>query len=544
MKHSTFLRKRNHFVLFILTATVTILTIFSLLGLTKSEILLTAISIIYCLFIAFLSWFKADERLICILLSIGLNGVGLLINLQSDYTHHLIFLILLLFVLALYQSFLLNFVMMIVTILEFTLLLKYHFYHFSHYYNKNDITIFFLVMSFIGVIGIIQSSYMNRKWKRVEQKANHKEQEMLSKEGYLKLFFENANESIAVFDLDNRVIAVNPAFEMLYGWKKEECIGQLIPLVPPESIETASDRLRRMLDGESFHSLERKDMKKDGTIFDAEITLSPIFDTNGKIIATSVITRDISYKKEAEQMRLQSERLKMAGEIAAGVAHEIRNPLTVISGFIQMMNTVENSPYSYYVNLIDSEINRINLIISEFLELSKPTSIHAVDFKLDQVVSEILTLYKPELQIRNITLTQNVHAKDLIITGDANQIKQVLINLLKNAVEAIDKDGFITISTDTTPDGCCSISILDTGIGMKEEVINHIFEPFYTTKPDGTGLGMIITEKIIRGHNGCIKIESKVGVGTEITIHLPLKKSEPSLTQVENKSTTEKEDVR
>ena len=494
--------------------------------------------IIYCLFITVLSWLKTDERLICILLSIGLNGIGLMINLQSDYTHHLIFLILLLFVLALYQSFLLNIVMMVVTILEFTLLLKYHYQNFSHYYNQNDITIFFLVMSLIAVIGIIQSSYLNRKWKKVEQKANHKEQEMLSKEGYLKLFFENAKESIAVFDLGNRVIAVNPAFENLYGWKKSECIGHTIPLVPPEDIESANDRFRRMLNGESFHLLETKDMKKDGTIFDAEISLAPIHDNNGKIIATSVITRDISYKKEAEQMRIQSERLKMAGEIAAGVAHEIRNPLTVISGFVQMMNNIENSPYSYYVNLIDSEINRVNLIISEFLELSKPNSINKINFKVDQVVSDISTLYKPELQIRNILLTENLHAKDLIISGDLNQIKQVLINLIKNAVEAIEKDGRITISTDTTPDGYCSINIVDSGAGMKEEVIKHIFEPFYTTKANGTGLGMIITEKIIREHNGCIKIESTVGVGTEITIHFPIKEGKHSLNQI--KSTAEK----
>lgn len=522
MQHSTVLQKRNQFVLFILTATILIYTLVTLLGLLNNEMPLLIIAIFYCLFIYILSWLKVDGRLICILLTAGLNGVALAINLQSNYTHHLIYLILLLFILALYQSFWLNFSMMLVTMLEFYLLLKYHFDQFSHYYNRSDITIFFLVICFFAVIGIIQSIYMNYSWRKVEQEANNKEQALLSKEGYLKLFFENAKDSIAVFDLNNNVIAVNPAFVKLYGWSKEECIGKPIPLVPPENMDQANDRIRRLLEGESFDLLETKDMKKDGTFFDAEITLSPIMDSLGNIIATSVITRDISYKKEAEQIRIQSEKLKMAGEIAAGVAHEIKNPLTVISGFVQMMKDNYNSPYSYYTNLIDSEIDRINLIISEFLVLSKPNSINPIDFKIDQVICDILTLYKPELKARNISLSEKWNAKDIIITGDANQIKQVFINLIKNAVEAIEKDGNITLTVGKTSEHFCSIKIEDTGLGMKKEVIDHIFEPFYTTKSDGTGLGMMITEKIIQEHCGHIEIDSTYGEGTEITIFLPL----------------------
>lgn len=524
MKDSTIFQNKNRFVLFTLTAIMTIYLSISVLGLVKGNPFISIVGMIYCFLMYILSWLKVDERLICILLAIGLNGFALLINLQYDYTHNLIFLILLLFLLALYQSFWLNFIMMIVTMVEFYLLLRYHFYTFSHYYNYSDITIFFLAILFFAVIAVIQSTYMNYKWKKVEQETTNKKNELLSKEGYLKLFFENAKDSIAVFDLDNHVIAVNPAFEKLYGWTKEECIGKPLPMVPPENLDRANARIRCLLNGKSFHLLETKDMKKDGTYFDAEITLSPILNTNDEIIATSVITRDISYKKEAEQIRIQSEKLKMAGEIAAGVAHEIRNPLTVISGFVQMMNNNSNSPYSYYTNLIDSEIDRINLIISEFLVLSKPHSIKLSEFKIDKVVTDILTLYKPELQSKNITLLEHWNVTDLTLIGDANQIKQVIINLLKNAAEAIDKDGKIAVKVDKTLDSFCSISFRDSGAGMKEEVVNHIFEPFFTTKPNGTGLGMMITQKIIQEHRGYIEINSTYGEGTEITIYLPIKK--------------------
>ena len=537
MKYS--LKKKNQYILFILIAFVTIHSIISFLGLKDTITPLPNFFIIYCMSIIVLFSLKKDDTLICILLTLGLNGYGLIFNLQThDLTHRLIIFILLLFFLALYQSFWLNLIFMIVTMVEFYILLKFHYYNFSNYYNQSDITIFFLVflvISFFSIIAITQRLYLQDKLKKLEEDANTREQELFSKEGYLKLFFEYAKDSIAVFDLDNRVIDVNPAFEELYGWSREECIGKTICMVPLGNLNKANERIQRLYKGESFHLLETKDMKKDGTIFDAEITLSPIFDSKGKIIATSVITRDISYKKEAEQIRIHSEKLKIASEVAAGVAHEIRNPLTVISGFVQMMHNDQNSPYTYYTNLIDSEIDRINLIISEFLVLSKPNSIKAVNFNIDTVLSDIMTLYKPELQTKNITLSVKWITKGLVVSGNPNQVKQVFINLLKNASEAIQKDGEITVTIDkATKDNehFCSISVKDTGTGMKKEVVDHIFEPFYTTKPNGTGLGMMIIEKIVKDHHGHIEINSSFGEGTEIKFYLPLheaqKKTSPS----------------
>lgn len=517
------LRKKNQFVLFILISIILIHTAISFLGLTDTIKPLPYFIFIYCTFIIILFYLKKDETLISIFLTIGLNGYGLIFNLQTEeFTHRLIIFILLLFLIALYQSFWLNFVMMIITSMEFFFLLRFHYKNFSHYYNQSDITIFFVVISFFSITAIIQKFYIHGKWKKIQHEANTKEQERSSKEGYLKLFFKYAKDSIAVFDLNNRIIEVNPAFEELYGWKRSECIGKTIWMVPFENLDRVNERIQGLYNGESYHLLETQDMKKDGTIFDAEITLSPIYDTNGKIIATSVITRDISYKKETEQMRIQSEKLKTAGEIAAGVAHEIRNPLTVISGFVHMMKEGQNSPYTYYTNLIDSEIDRINLIVSEFLALSKPYSVKPVDFKIDTVLIDILTLYKPELQSRNIALYMEWMTKELVVKGDPNRVKQVLINLIKNAVEAIQSGGEIIVTVDKTTDHFCSISVKDTGLGMEKDVVDHIFEPFYTTKPEGTGLGMIIIKKIIQEHKGYIEINSSYGKGTEIKFYLPL----------------------
>lgn len=186
-----------------------------------------------------------------------------------------------------------------------------------------------------------------------------------------------------------------------------------------------------------------------------------------------------------------------------------------------MMKNDKNSPYAFYINLIDEEIDRINLIISEFLVLSKPHAMQPKVFQIDKIISDILTLYLPELQLKNIELIQNWNTNNMMIKGDANQIKQVFINIIKNAVEAIEKEGNISVTIEKTAKQFCSICFTDDGGGMEKEVVEHIFKPFYTTKAEGTGLGMMITEKIIQEHEGQITIDSEYGKGTSITIKLP-----------------------
>jgi signal transduction histidine kinase len=246
------------------------------------------------------------------------------------------------------------------------------------------------------------------------------------------------------------------------------------------------------------------------------------------MVAMSVITRDISYRKEAEKLIIQSEKLKLAGEIAAGVAHEIRNPMTVISGFIQMMNEDNNHPYQTYTKLIESELERINLIISEFLILAKPHVTKVKEFDLEKIIQEVVLLYTPELNMRGILLSESWNAPNVMVVGEQNQIKQVFINIVKNAVEALNKEGSLHISSKLESDDFIAIHIRDNGPGMTREIQKQIFEPFFTTKTTGTGLGMMISEKIIQEHGGKIMINSRVNNGTLVSILLPYKSSKKS----------------
>lgn len=360
----------------------------------------------------------------------------------------------------------------------------------------------------------------------MEKRADAREYDLNSKQAYLNLFFEQAEDAIAVFDLEDRVITVNPAFEKLYGWSKEEAIGRSLPLVPPENADGANCRANELRKGSSYHLFETTDMRKDGTYFDAQISLSPILNPQGEIIAASVISRDISYIKENENLILQSEKLKLVGELGAGVAHEIRNPMTVISGFVQMMNEDSNSPYYEYTKLIQNETERIELILSEFLVLSRPQANQFVNIHFAEALEDVVQFFHYAFQQKSIEFIVRNNYPDIIISGNKNQIKQVLINLFKNAIEAISDGGTITLEVSLSTDRKeVLINLKDTGCGIPSYVLERMFEPFYTTKTKGTGLGMMIINKIIQDHHGTIKIESQEEVGTEILLSFPIVQS-------------------
>lgn len=387
-----------------------------------------------------------------------------------------------------------------------------------------NLQLFIFIFLVLGLT-ITNSVFFRRILQQIEEKNMSMERALSSKAGYLHLFFETAKDAIAVFDADNKIIAINPAFEELYGWSLAESIGQSLPLVPPERLEEAIVRTREVQAGKSYSLLETQDMKKDGSQFDAQITLSPIIDPAGNIVATSVISRDISYRKEAEKLIIQSEKLKLAGEIAAGVAHEIRNPMTVISGFVQMMEHDSAYPHRDYTKLIRSEIERINLIISEFLVLAKPQATERKKINYKKMVDDIALLFSPELNLRNILFSSHFEREDYIVEGEEHHLKQVFINLMKNAVEALDgigRQGQIHMTLETSGSRFVSFSIFDNGSGIPEESASLIFEPFYTTKATGTGLGLLISQKIIQEHGGTLVIESDEGIGTTAIVTLPL----------------------
>lgn len=520
MQQLEILHKRNLFIYFSMTIAFSIYFITIIAGIFEYSHYYPFVATASIALIGLLFFLKISPKVIRITLLCTWNFLivfSILSNQQIIAFYWFLFFILMV---SIYQSFIITLTASLGCSVQAAFIL---FFPFEPTYLPSsavhEMYIFFLLL--IVLLGTIQLLYIRRFWKTVEHTHLERERRLSSTEAYLHLFFEQAEDAIAVFDLEEKTIEVNPAFERLYGWSRKECIGHSLPLIPSANSAAAKERINRLLKGESFHLLETQDMKKDGTVFDAQISLSPIYNEYDDIIAISVISRDISLIKEHERLVMQSEKLNLAGEIAAGVAHEIRNPMTVISGFAQMMASDKDSPYYSYTGTLQSEIERIDTIISNFLILSRPQAETYKRIDLLVILDEVIELFLLEFQSRQIHFSIDAQKQRTIINGNANQIKQVFINLFQNAIEAIDYEGKITL-TLSNDDDHLFIHLMDTGAGIPPHLLKRIFEPFYTTKSKGTGLGMMITNKIITEHMGSITLRSQEQVGTEISITFPL----------------------
>jgi two-component system sporulation sensor kinase B len=232
----------------------------------------------------------------------------------------------------------------------------------------------------------------------------------------------------------------------------------------------------------------------------------------------------IEYVKENALMRsqlLRAEKLNVVSELAASVAHEVRNPLTVVKGFLQLLEEHDPVKNKEYMKIALSELNRAEVIITDYLQLAKVQIENKEGISLSKCLTEVVSIMNTYASIYGVLLITNVE-EDVMMTGDYSKIKQVFINLIKNAIEASENpNGTVTV-TLVKNKSQISIRIKDTGIGMSPDQIRKLGEPFYTLKERGTGLGLMVSFQIIQSHNGVIHYESERGNGTLVTITFSL----------------------
>ncbi|MFD2443310.1 ATP-binding protein [Bacillus sp. CGMCC 1.16607] len=237
-----------------------------------------------------------------------------------------------------------------------------------------------------------------------------------------------------------------------------------------------------------------------------------------------LLSKYLFLKRQASHERAQNEaqKLELVGSLAASSAHEIRNPLTGIKGLVQLLSEKYKSEEDqYYFSVIQNEIERINEIVSEFLILGKPTAQKLEKLDLRQVIHEIEPLIVSEGNLHQVKCTVSVPLDPIIISCSKDQLKQVILNITRNAFESMDKEGCLSI--DITHNGTqCQLVFTDTGIGISKEGLKKIFLPFFTTKDTGTGLGLVVCKRIIQSFDGSIEMESEEGKGTKVTIQIPL----------------------
>ncbi|MGR3762665.1 ATP-binding protein [Rossellomorea sp. NS-SX7] len=378
---------------------------------------------------------------------------------------------------------------------------------------------------FIFVTGIILYLLVYRRTRDVidsNEQLRQKEQQLnIQNEHYHSLFKHNP-DGVFELDLKGKIMAVNPEAESLLEASQKELEDiQLRKFLKEEDVRVVTDHFIQTLTGK-------------GSMFETNIHLNgkkrkilrcsfiPII-VSGDVTGVFVIARDITQFRKNEEMMIASEKMSVIGQLAAAVAHEIRNPLTSLKGFIQLIKTTGSVNHDH-LDIMLSEVDRIDLISGEMLILGKQQDLHYQTENVDSILQQVIVLMEAQANIDNVSIEYKPYSLEpLNVMAEANQLKQVFINIIKNAVEAIpdDRRGKVSISLNRK-DGEALVIVSDNGTGMDPERIETIGEPFYSTKEKGTGLGLAICKKIIEKHKGKIVFHSEKQKGTVVEICLPL----------------------
>lgn len=333
---------------------------------------------------------------------------------------------------------------------------------------------------------------------------------------YDSLFHANT-DGIFVLDKKGNVVDCNLAMEKMSGYSREELQQmRLSDFVVPEDTQKKHEHCKRSVQGEP-QEYEVEILTKEQERLNILIKMIPIIKC-GQVVGVFEIFKDITQSKRLEALMRQTDKLSVVGQLAAGVAHEIRNPLTTLTGFL---NIIQKDINSNYAKIMQSEIERINFIVGEFLVLSKPQEIEYSLNSVYNIIVDVTFMLEPQANLKNIQVKLSSDKYIPIIQCDENQLKQVFINLLKNAMDAMPNGGIIEVSLKVTDNQIC-IAVIDQGYGIPQDQLERLGEPFFTTKEEGTGLGIMVTRRIIENHGGKMSFESIVGKGTTVKIYLPI----------------------
>jgi signal transduction histidine kinase len=258
-------------------------------------------------------------------------------------------------------------------------------------------------------------------------------------------------------------------------------------------------------------------------LHDSFVLLAIVIFTVLAAISYMFLSRFLSYintmDKVNEDLR-QKEKLALVGQLATSIGHEIRNPLAALKGFTQLQHEKYPEDREFF-KIMENEIERINVIVNDLMFLGTPKTLTLLKHDIKEIIEYVVKILNPIAQYNNVNIKMNINDLPLI-TSDQNQLKQVFINLIKNAIEAMPLGGDICISAKINGSESIVILIEDEGQGIEEEKLTKIGQPFFTTKEDGNGLGLLVTFNIIEKHNGKINFKSILGKGTVVEIILPI----------------------
>jgi PAS domain S-box-containing protein len=366
----------------------------------------------------------------------------------------------------------------------------------------------------------------------IEQIQRHRNQledrlrEITSLKAYTDNVLASMTNGLITIDLEKKIVTVNEMAERIVGKGKRGITGFSMEQVLGEE-HPLYKILDETLTQEKGISHIEVELKKDEESLWLIASTSLLIGEEGKNAGALAIFQDITEIKALEEKLRQADRLAALGTLSAGLAHEIKNPLSAIKTFVQLLpQKIGNSSFMEKFNItVPREIDRINHLVEDLLELTRRRVRPLVDLKVDSLILQAIDLHGEEFKRKQIIFQDDLNKMISAVHGDAETLYRAFSNLIINAVQAMPNGGILSISSKLdSSSSSLEIAFKDTGIGMDETTAKNIFNPFFTTKDKGAGLGLALTRKIIEDHRGTIEVVSKKGMGTTFTVHLPVVK--------------------
>ncbi|WP_347489101.1 ATP-binding protein [Desulfoscipio sp. XC116] len=340
---------------------------------------------------------------------------------------------------------------------------------------------------------------------------------------WFRLAIDHLHLGLLIIDRKGRIQICNRALSGMTGLKENEILDRSLAAVSGSREHGHNKLLQTINTGREFQDLNPETVLPVTGLFACTVSTRVIRNRSGIPIGAMAVFIPAGRQQELENAVVKAEKLAILGQMTAGMVHEIRNPLTSISGFLQLLQEyLKGTPKEEYVTLMLAELKHVNSLIADFLQLSKPGYAKRARCSISKVITDVVMLVESEAFLRKLDIKLDMATDIPAILGDSDQLKQVFLNIFKNALDALSHGGVILLQALWNgPEKSVQVIITDTGTGMDEQTMANIFDPFFTTKESGTGLGMFIIKKIIDNHNGRIEIQSTPGEGTTVTVLLP-----------------------
>ncbi|MBI2921361.1 MAG: PAS domain S-box protein [Planctomycetes bacterium] len=349
-------------------------------------------------------------------------------------------------------------------------------------------------------------------------------EELRASKEYLENILENSADAIVIVDMKDRIRSWNRGAERMFGYTSSEILGKEFDLLVPEDLRARGELrdIRNAVEREGFLAgYETVRIARDGRRLTLNLTTSAIRDRAGQTIGRSAILRDMTRIKRLQAELVRTQSLAAVGELAATVAHEIKNPLAGISGAIQVIADAipKNDHRREIVSEILAQVRRLDETVRDLLIFARPWTPELQATELVDVIDRVTRIISQQERMRRISIRRETPEK-VELNADPRLLQEVLFNIVQNAADAMPRGGVIRIAVEELP-GEVLMRIIDTGTGIAPEHQARLFSPFFTTKTRGTGLGLAISRKMIEAHGGRLEIESEAGRGTEVRIALP-----------------------